>query len=153
MQPKIKFYKTRLKGLILKFRDIKFAGQFILLVAVLMISWSGVKAINLNNKIQKEILTTKQENEIQSLENQDIKLQNLYYSSNQYLDIQARSNYGLGEKGEKEIIVPSNVAWRYVPKIKLPLNQQLSSKLEEPSYERNVQAWFRVLLNQPSSTN
>jgi len=153
MQKKIRKYKALIKAFIFRLRDIRFAGQFVFLFVVLLISWSGVKAINLNNKIQKEIVATKQENEIQTLENKDLKLQNLYYSSNQYLDIQARSYYGLGVSGEKEIIVPSNVALSYAPKIKLPMNSKLPSKLQELSYERNIQSWFRKILNLPNNAN
>ena len=53
MQIKIKYLQAYASDFIFKLRDIRFAGQVVFAVIVLMISWSGVKAIQLNYNLQK----------------------------------------------------------------------------------------------------
>src|SRR5215472_11093774 len=104
MQDKIKQYFFRIWPYIYRLRDVHFAGQVLFVVVVLLISWSGVKAIDANYVLQKQIAQLEQQNTLQQLENSNQKLQNEYYNSNQYLELSARQNFGLAAPGEKEII-------------------------------------------------
>jgi cell division protein FtsB len=144
MQQKTKYIRAVLIDFIYRLRDIRFAGQVLFVVIVLLISWSGVKAILMNYGLEKQIAAAKQENELQQLENNDLKLQNEYYQSNQYLELQARLNFGLAQPGEQEILVPENVALSYAPKVKLPRNQIKISG--EPAIVQNIQAWFNFFI-------
>jgi cell division protein FtsB len=140
MQTKINYFRALLIDFLNRMKDIRFAGQVLFLVIVLLISWSGVKAIQLNYSLQKQISTAKQENTVQHLENQDLQLENIYYNSKQYLELQARANFGLAKPGEQEILVPQAVALAYAPHIKIPGNAPL--KVTEPSYQQHIQDWF-----------
>ena len=145
MQTKLNYIRAVIIDFLNRLKDIRFAGQVLFVVIILLISWSGVKAIQLNYGLQKQIALTKQENNVQQLENQDLKLENIYYKSRQYLELQARADYGLAEPGEQEMIVPKSVAMSYVPKINIPNNQPL--KVSEPAYQKNIQAWFNYFLH------
>ena len=114
-------------------------------VIVLLISWSGVKTIQANYDLQKQIATTKQENSIQQLENATLQLENRYYQSNQYLDLQARQDYGLAASGEQEILVPKSVAMYYAPKVTLPVSSP--AKSYQPAYQKNIQDWVNYFLH------
>ncbi len=145
MKNKIVFVRAVITDFVYRLRDIRFAGQVLFVVIVLLISWSGVKAIQMNYGLEKQIATAKQENDVQRLENNDLKLQNEYYNSKQYLELQARQNFGLAEPGEQEILVPRNVALSYAPKISLPTQQPV--KVSEPAPQKNIQTWIDFFLH------
>jgi cell division protein FtsB len=145
MQTKINYLRAEISDFIYRLRDIRFAGQVLFVIIVLLISWSGVKAIKLNYDLQKQIATAKQEDAIQQLENNNLSLQNEYYNSKQYLDLQARLNFGLADPGEQEVLVPKSVAMYYAPNISLPSSEQ--SRVAEPAYQKNVQNWVNFFLH------
>ena len=130
---------------LVRLRDVRFAGQVLFVVIVLLISWSGVKTIQVNYDLQKQIATAKQENNIQQLENATLKLENRYYQSNQYLDLQARQDYGLAASGEQEILVPKSVAMYYAPKFTLP--PSIPAKTYQPVYQKDIQDWVNYFLH------
>ncbi len=104
------YYKHMVLAIVNRLNDVRFVGQLLFLVIVLLISWSGVKVIQTNYSLQKQISVLKQQNKLQQLQNENLALQNQYYNSNQYLELSARQNFGLAAPGEKEIIVPRQVA-------------------------------------------
>ena len=130
---------------LVRLRDIRFAGQVLFVIIVLLISWSGVKTIQANYDLQKQIATAKQENNIQQLENATLKLENQYYQSNQYLNLQARQDYGLAAPGEQEILVPKSVAMYYAPKVTLPATGPVKSY--QPTYQKDMQDWVNYFLH------
>ncbi len=134
-------------------RDIRVAGLVVFGIIVLLISWSGVKSIDTNYQLQKQISELKQEDAVSSLGNQNLQLQNEYYKSNQYLDLSARQNLGLALPGETELIVPKSVALRYtvdVPSIKAVADRAAA---KQPTYQRNMQAWADFFLHRQDSGN
>lgn len=123
-----------------RLRDIRFTGQIIFVFLVLLISWSGVKAIQTNYGLQKQVATLSQQNEIQGLENENIALQNKYYQSNQYLELSARQNFGLANAGEQELLVPEKVALSYTV---TPPDSIKESTQAAPlsSTQKNFESW------------
>src|ERR1700677_3454734 len=107
------YYKHTILAIVNRLNDVRFVGQMLFLVIVLLISWSGVKVIQTNYSLQKQISVLKQQNNLQKLQNENLALQNQYYNSNQYLELSARQNFGLAAQGEKEIVVPRQVALSY----------------------------------------
>src|SRR5689334_142010 len=83
-----------------QFRDVRALGLLIFLGIALMISWSGAKVIQRNYELQKQISQLKQENAVRKLENNNLQLQNQYFNTNQYLELKARQDFGLGQPGE-----------------------------------------------------
>jgi cell division protein FtsB len=148
---KIKQYIELSYPYIEQLREPRVAGQVIFVVIVLLISWSGVKAIDANYALKKQISTLQQQNTIQQLENNNQKLQNQYYDSQQYLELSARQDFSLGAPGETELIVPKNVALSYT----VPVPKTLSAKPAPalPFYEQNLKDWLDFFLHRQSSTD
>jgi len=128
-------------------RDPKNVGLLVFLVIVLLISWSGVKALQTNYNLQKQISLLKQQNDVQQLQNINQQLQNQYYGTNQYLNITAREEFGLGQPGETELIVPKAVAMAHLSPITTSSTTNPSANTNEPSYQKNFQAWLDFILH------
>jgi cell division protein FtsB len=132
-----------------KLGDIRFAGQVLFVVIVLLISWSGIKTIQTNYGLQKQITKLNQQNQLQELTNNNLKLQNQYYNSDQYLELSARRNFGLAAPGEKEIIVPESVALSYASPV--PETKQSDEVIvKQPAYQRNIESWVNFFLHRQS---
>lgn len=132
-----------------KLRDPRMIGIGLFLVVVFLITWSGVKAIETNYGLQREISKLEQQNAVQHLSNENMKLQNEYYNTSQYLDIAARKEFGLAAKGETVLVVPKHVALAHT--VDLPQADRGSEKAKEdatkPSYQRNFEAWLDFFLH------
>ena len=147
MNINIEHYQKQLTDLAGRFRDIRFTGQVVFIGIVLLISWSGVKTIQTNYELQKQISTLRQQNAVRELENKNLELQNDYYNTDEYLELQARRNFGLGMPGEKELLVPQSVAYKYAPEV-------ASSKVgaaKDDEHTSNFQAWVNFFLNRPAN--
>ncbi len=153
MLQKIKLLTSNdeIKKIILRFQDIRFTGQVIFVFIILLISWSGVKAIQLNYGLQQQILKLNEQIKIQKLVNQNISYQNQYYSSKQYLELSARQNFGLGNSGETEVIIPENVALSYT--VPLPSTTSTTQRTNNlSSWDRNLRNWFDFFLHKQIKT-
>jgi cell division protein FtsL len=131
--------------------DLHTVGLLVFLAIVLLITWSGIKTVQSNYGFEKQVATLRQQNQVQQLENSNLQLQNQYYTSNQYLELSARQELGLGLPGETELIVPKNIALAHVAPIDLSTNSNVNSK--QPWYERNFQAWMDFFLHRPDSSD
>lgn len=131
---------------VLSLRDIRNVGLLVFTIIVLLISWSGVKSIQTNYGLQKQISQLTEENQVQSLENTNLALQNQYLKTNQYLEVTARQNLGLGAAGETELLVPKNVALAHT--VKQPGAAAASSEVPKRAWwQRNFQAWINFFLH------
>ena len=143
----IKIYQDKALDFIRRLNDVRFAGQVVFVVIVLLISWSGIKTIQTNYGLQKQITGLQQQNNLQDLQNNNLQLQNAYYNSNQYLELSARQNFGLANPGEKEVIVPESVALAYT----VDDTKGSSNPTDRPTiYERNYQSWYNFFLHRQS---
>ncbi len=115
---------------------------------MLLISWSGVKVIDTNYNLQKQITQYQQQNDLQKLSNTNMKLENQYYQTNQYLDISARQNFGLAAPGETVLNVSTSVALAHTVELE-DTEQALATKTKakRPAYQRNFQSWINFLLH------
>ncbi len=109
-----------------------------------MISWSGVKSIQTNYQLQKQIADLNEQNNVQQLQNGNLKLQNQYYNSKQYLELSARENFGLAAPGEKELLVPTQVAWEHT--VNLP-SSVVTAANQKPNSESNFESWVDFFLH------
>lgn len=145
-------YQDLARSYIKRLNDVRFVGQLIFVVIVLLISWSGIKTIQTNYGLQKQISEIKQQNQLQKLQNQNLSLQNEYYKSNQYLELSARQNFGLAAPGEKEIVVPERVALAHTIDTP-PLSKTDKAKEKQPAYQRNFQSWVDFFLHRQNNSN
>ena len=133
-------------------RDIRVVGLITFLVIVLLVSWSGVKAIQTNYDLQKQVATLQQQNALSALKNTNLRLQNEYYNSNQYLELSARQNFGLGAPGETELLVPKNVAMSHL--VNMPGATNSSANKERKSWvDSNLTSWLDFFFHRQSSNN
>jgi cell division protein FtsL len=147
----IQTYKNKLVDFIKRLGDARFAGQVVFVVIVLLISWSGIKTIQTNYTLQKKVSALKQQNNVQQLENNNLQLQNGYLGTNQYLELTARQNFGLAAPGEKELVVPENVAMAYTSNAAMPPAVPPASA-HQPTYQRHFESWVDFFLHR-SNTN
>jgi cell division protein FtsB len=132
-------------------RDPKNIGLIVFLIIVLLISWSGVKALQTNYSLQKQISLLKQQNDVEELQNINQQLQNQYYGTNQYLNITARQEFGLGAPGETELIVPKTVALAHLAPIGTTNATSSTASNNQPTYQKNFQAWVDFILHKQNS--
>lgn len=139
MSDMIDYLKTKTKEFIKSLSDLRVVGQVFFAIIVLLISWSGVKAIQTNYELQKKIVRLQQEVEISRLENENLKLQNKYLETNAFLELAARRQFGKAAAGETVYIVPKRVALAHVSQIGPAETKQASEK--KPTYQENLEAW------------
>lgn len=152
MQGKIEPYVAIVRAYVLSLRDVRNVGLLVFTVIVLLISWSGVKSIQTNYGLQKQIAQLRQENNVQQLENTNLALQNQYLGTSQYLEIAARQNLGLAAPGETELLVPKEVALAHT--VKQPGSMVADSQTpKQPFWQRNFRAWIDFFLHRGSAAS
>jgi len=146
MQAKIEPHAAALRTYVLSLRDIRNVGLLVFTVIVLLISWSGVKSIQTNYGLQKQISALRQQNDVQKLKNTNLALQNQYLGTSQYLEVTARQNLGLIASGETELLVSKDVALAHTVKQQ---NTAVASPEvpNRPSWQRNFQSWIDFFLH------
>ena len=151
MLDKIKNHEKTIMAWLSQLRDLRVLGLLLFLVIVLLVSWSGVKTIETNYGLQKEIAALKQENAVRKLANENLKLGNDYYETPQYLELAARQDFGLAAPGETVLNVPRSVAMSFT--VDLPKTEEPKTQLqaEEPTWQRNFQSWMDFLFHRQST--
>jgi cell division protein FtsB len=135
--------------------DVRNIVLYIFGIVVLAIAWSGAKTVQSNYELQKKISILRQENNLLYLGNSNTYLQNQYYNTDQYLELSARQNLGLAAPGEHVLLIPSQVAMRYVdPSLgKTAASTQTQSPDNRPRYVKNLEAWRDFLLGRRLFSN
>ncbi len=152
IQNRLEPHIETVRAYVLSLRDIRNVGLLVFTIIVLLISWSGVKSIQTNYGLQKQIARLAQENQVQSLENTNQALQNQYYNTSQYLEISARQNLGLGVAGETELLIPKDVALAHT--VKQPGTAAVAPAVpKQPFWQRNFQAWIDFFLHRGTVAN
>jgi cell division protein FtsB len=141
------------RGWFEQFRDVRAIGLVLFLGVALMVTWSGAKVIQTNYELQKQISQLEQEIAVQKLANQNIKLRNQYFQTEQYLELQARQDFGLGGRGETQLIVPSEVAQKYITPMAAADSGKKELEVRLPAYQRNFQAWIDFFMHRPGEVD
>ncbi len=149
MLTKIKPYQDWIVKRLASLRDVRTIGVLLFLVVLLLITWSGVKAIDTNYGLQKQISKLEQQNAVQQLANQNAKLQNDYYNTPQYLELAARHDFGLAARGETVLIVPRNVALAQTVDLNPAPAPGQAKATDKPAWQRNMTSWFDFFLHRP----
>lgn len=71
-------------------------------------AWGSVGVMQRNYALQEEINTKNQQEQVADLDNQTLQLQQKYYQSSEYLEVQAKRRLNLAIPGEKLLIMPPN---------------------------------------------
>ena len=147
MFEKIKTYQTKVLEEARVFQDVRALGIVMFLVIALLISWSGIKVIETNYSLQKEIAQMQQENEVRRLENRNLALENQYFETDEYLELEARKNFGLASPGETVFVVPKQVALKNIVSTDTTTANGAKKQTKQPAWRQNFQAWTDFLLN------
>lgn len=147
--------KPHLKNFINQFRDIRNVVLYIFAIIVLAITWSGIKTVQTNYELQKKISVLKQQNDVLKLQNQNAALQNQYYQTDEYLDLAARQNLGLAAPGEKIMLVPKKVAYKYADaSLIIDISKSPNGAPDTRSrYVKNMENWRDFLLGRKLFTD
>ena len=152
MLEKIKHYQTKILHTAEQLRDVRIVGLLLFLMIILMISWSGAKIIETNYHLQRQIAEQEQQNRVQQLANENARLQNQYYETEQYLDIAARQHFGLSAEDETVLVVPRQVALSYTVDAEEAQPADEPAEITPPAYQRNFQAWMDFFLHRQSDS-
>lgn len=140
---------SALRRLWKELRDVRVLGVVVFVVILLLITWSGLEVIDANYKLQQQIARLEQQNQVRDLENNNLKLSNEYYKTDQYLELEARREFGKGAPGEKLLLVPKGVALAHTVDLTSKAKDQAKAKPQKPSYQRNFEAWMSFFFHRP----
>lgn len=128
--------------------DVRTLGLIVFAVVALLVTWSGIKVVQTNYDLQKQISAMQQQNDIRRLENSNLALSNQFLETDQYLELTARKQFNKGLPGEKVLIVPRTVALAHTVDVPTEdASKESGTNIEEtgPWYERNFNAWVEFL--------
>lgn len=123
-----------------RFQDVRALGLVVFGLIVLMITWSGIRTIQTNYNLQKQINQLSQQNSNQQLENNNLVLENQYYNTPQYLELQARALLGKGAPGESLLLVSKTAAYNQLAPSQKTI--ATASTPQKPTYQKNFEAWI-----------
>lgn len=135
--------------------DPRNIGLYIFTLIVLAITWSGVKTVQNNYELQKQISILNQQNAVISLQNENTKLQNKYLATDQYLELAARQDLGLAAPGEQVSLISKNVAMKYVDPALTPASSSTTQSTNDnrSRYSKNLEDWRDFLLGRKLFNN
>lgn len=85
--------------------------NIVLLAALLMalgFIWSTMSALQSNYVLQRQVDVLKSEVEASRLQASNLELENAYFASNEYQELQARKKFGKAASGEHMLILSPN---------------------------------------------
>lgn len=133
--------------------DSRSLGLIAFGVIALLVTWSGIKAVQTNYDLQKQIARTEQANDVQKLENDNQRLRNEYYKSDEFLELAARRQFGKAMPGETLYLVPKNVAFVYAPESKATSQTDKKPQTHKPTWQKNFEAWVNFYLHRTNPTD
>ena len=118
-------------------------------IVALSVTWSSVKIIEKNYQLEKRISGLQQDVDLLDQQTKNQKLKNLYFTSDSYLDLAARKYFGKASPGEQLLLVPSDVATKYVhPE---PTDSQTSqARKRTPAIIKHWQEWINFFTHRQS---
>ena len=136
----------QLRQLLDHLKDVRVIGLIAFGAIAVLVTLSGVNVLQQNFALQQQIAQLEQEIAIQELENRNIELRNEYYNTDQYLELQARRQFGLAAPGETVLLVPERVALENSAPPLERAAELADEQVERPFYQENLEAWSDFLL-------
>lgn len=80
--------------------------------AVIAISWAwaSVGVVQKNYALQREVDDKRRQQQLIELQTETLAYEQRYYKSTEYLSLEARERQGLGDPGERVLVLPLNTA-------------------------------------------
>ena len=121
--------------------DTRVLGLMAFGIIALLVTWSGVKSIQTNYDLQKQISKLTQENSVQKLANENVKLRTEYLKTDEYLELSARRQFGKAAPGETLYIIPKKVSLARTIPVAEPKDPKKVAEDNKPTYQKNLEAW------------
>jgi len=139
--------KLKQKELWHSLNDTRVLGLLAFGVIALLVTWSGVKSIQTNYDLQKQISTLAQENSVVKLQNVNSKLRNEYYRTDEFLELAARRQFGKAAPGETLHLVPRKVALAATNTLPNTDDKPKTQTDTRPTYQKNLESWFNFFFH------
>lgn len=78
----------------------------VVIVAVIIWVVSTIQVLNNNYTLQRQVDNANLDNQVMELENENLRLEQMYYQTDEYLELSARSLLGRAQPGEHLVILP-----------------------------------------------
>lgn len=140
MIPKIN--KSVLEEKLKNFSDVRVIGLLAFGVVVILVSWSVLNVLQVNYELERQKSDLEQKNQIQKLQNENLNLQNVYFQSDEYLELSARRQLNKAAPGEKLYLIPRSVAMANtvtLPKTQRQLEQE--KQQHRSKFSLNLESW------------
>lgn len=120
--------------------------NIVLLAAILLaigFIWSTMGALQSNYVLQRQVDILRSQVEASRLESDTLQLENIYFASDEYLELQARQQFGKAAPGERMIILPANT-----------VSDAVTTDANKPAdviSNNNFQAWLNFFFSNKNS--
>lgn len=111
-------------------------------ILALVVAYSTVGVLQQNYDLQKKIAEQRRLNEIDKLENQNQKLRNVYFASDEYLELTARRQLNRAAPGEKLYLIPRNLSENSSVEVTPTISETPSATEKKSKYQQNIEKWF-----------
>jgi cell division protein FtsB len=141
--------KTKINNILKLLSDVRIIGLLAFFAVILLVAFSSVRVLQTNFELQKKENELNQINEIKKLENENLRLKNVYFESDEYLELTARRQFNKALPGEELYVIPESVAQAKIKDTPLVEGSKEKPEQEEnkPKYQQNIEAWRDFLLH------
>lgn len=112
-------------------------------VIAVLVAYSSVGVLQKNYELEKKISSLKQKNNVAKLENENQKLRNKYYESDEYAELTARRQLGVAKEGEKLYLIPRSTAEASSIDVAPIVETVPEAEVLKSKYQRNVEGWIK----------
>ena len=114
------------------------AIAILIFIAMIIWVWATIVALNKNYEMEKQVEMGRLENEIQEIENENLKLQQVYFKTDEFLELAAREKLNKALPGEHLVILPET------PKTKVVDTGIAATAVDDRS---NFEKWLEFLFD------
>ncbi len=132
-------------------RDTRALALIGFAVIAVLVAWNSVGVLQRNYELEKKISSLKQRNDVAKLENENQKLRNKYYESDEYLELTARRQLGKAKEGEKLYLIPRSLAESSSINVKPIVEDIPEQEIQKNKYQRNIESWVRFFKGESSN--
>lgn len=132
-------------------RDTRALALIGFAVIAVLVAWNSVGVLQRNYELEKKISSLKQRNDVAKLENENQKLRNKYYESDEYLELTARRQLGKAKEGEKLYLIPRSLAESSSINVKPIVEDIPEPEIQKNKYQRNIESWIRFFKGESSN--
>ncbi|MGK2896472.1 MAG: FtsB family cell division protein [Candidatus Saccharimonadales bacterium] len=103
-------------------------------------AWGSITVMERNYTLERKLEAKKKELQLAELQAQTLQLENRYYQTDEYKELEVRKRLGLAYPGEKVLILPPNST--SASSIDTPVSSSNKIVIEKPM---NFQQWLNFL--------